>query len=117
MIKISEYQASELRATRLHRFIEELTERAHVRHRARCLQLSDGDLFASMKTEVAAAKKFGLQTRGELKRFTDLAMTFGFGFSQNEDWARNTFVNKKQEPKARLRTVEETAIFVLRDRS
>ena len=108
MIKISESQVSDLRAARLHRFAEELRDRAQVRHESRCLELSGGELLVGLKNEVAAAKKFGVQTRGELKRFTDLAMTFGFGFSQNEDWARNTFVNKKQEPKDRLRTVGST---------
>jgi hypothetical protein len=113
-MRISEAQMEELRAAQRASFIRELAKRARQRHAEKAAELSEEALLAGMDTAVTTAKTFGLKTRGTLRRFSDLVMLFGFGFPANQDWATAALSNESRDPVARLGSVEETAVFVLR---
>jgi len=103
-----------MRAARSQAFAEELAVRARQRHPAICENIPQEDLIAAMESELAAARAAGLEARSEFKRFSDLAMTFGFGFSTVAPWAAKIFGDAALIPEERLSRVEETGVFVLR---
>jgi len=116
MIAFSDSHVENMRAERMKLFAVNLAERARFRHPEATKKLEDDALIAGLSREIAMAKRYGLKTKSELERFSDLSMTLGFGFSESEDWAQSLFLNKKMKPRERLTDVENTAVFVIRER-
>ena len=101
----------------LHRFVEDLALRARKRHPERAAEFPGDELVRALTQEVQTAKKLGLRTKGQLRRFSDLSMTFGCGFAETEDWARGLFARAGMTPAERLTEVEQSSVFVLRGRA
>jgi hypothetical protein len=114
MLNVSSTQMELFADRQLDEFARELGERARTRHPEACSALSEETLISRMKTEIRTARAFGLRKRGELKRFVDLSLSLGFGFAEDLVWARTVFETNERSPQARLREVEESAVFVVR---
>lgn len=114
MLTFSDNQMGGFSQDLLHRFVQELAERARERHPARAADFPGQALVEALKGEVDAARALGLKTRAELRRFSDLSMTFGLGFSRDLDWAREIFSRPGMQPKDRLKEVENASVFIVR---
>jgi len=116
MILISNDQIDTLVLERIDRFAKHLAIRARSRHPDACNDLSDSVLTGSLTKEIHAARAFGLKMKREIERFSDIALTLGFGFSENVDWASAIFNDPGLSPVTRLGKVEELAAFVVMGR-
>lgn len=112
MIVVSNEQIRHFTDQRVESFALELAERARTRHTDACADIPDDKLQALMAEEIRAARGFGIVVSRDLKRFSDLAVVLGFGFSESEDWANAILSKTDESPSRRLGRVEDAAVFV-----
>jgi len=114
LLSISQDQIDALTDTRIRLFAEELAERARGRKLEICDEMPAEALVDALAGEVRAARSYGFRYRQEMTRFSDIALTLGFGFSDREPWADGVFSDQVLGPGARLDKAERIAVFASR---
>lgn len=113
MLTIRQTQLDRLERCRLDTFIDEMVERARIRHPDATRSLTLDELRAAVSDEVACARRDGVVLKGHLKRYLDLSFSVHPGFGC-EAWAREVLSNADIAPAVKLWELEKSALFRVR---
>lgn len=100
----------------LNEFAIELADRMKIRHSSFVSDLDPSELVSLVREEVDIARGFGVQSRGQLRRYTDLSATLDWGFGNQLPWANAILADTEQRPEERLARIEQAAVFESRKR-